>query len=264
MSKVYLGFHFSKGLSLATSMAMMGQPESMILFPPFAQLLLQTYGVQGTFLVLCGLTLHIIPLGLLFCPPSGFSQHTNERKVKGAAVSLEASPGREIKSHVMELLDVKMLTSLTLWILILSFSIIVFVNDSWMTFIVANALVKGYEPFVAVTFSIIAGVTAVIFSALQGVVLHRGITSTRLISAIAAGAGSIALLVNPFLNNYLTMGVSVAIYGMTLAVLNPALVCLTVEMLGKERAGNAYGWMGLVSGIFRIFFGFSTGRSVCI
>ena len=260
MSKVYLGFHFSKGLSLATSMAMMGLPESYIIFPPFAQLLLETYGVQGTLLILCGLTLHIIPLGLLFCPPSGFSQHTNERKVKGSAVSLEASPGREIKSHVTELLDVKMLTSLTVWILILSFSIIAFVCDSWMTFMVANALVKGYEPFVAVTFSVISGITAAIFSVLQGVVLHRGITSTRLISAIAAGIGSAALMLNPLLNNYLTLGASVAVYGVTMAVLNPALICLTVEMLGKERAGNAYGWMGLVSGIFRIFFGFSTGR----
>ncbi|XP_038045211.1 monocarboxylate transporter 11-like isoform X2 [Patiria miniata] len=261
--KITLGIYFNERLTLATSIALMGQPESLIVFSMFAQFLLETFGPRGNLLILGALTMHLVPCAMLLRPRQVSGHRQYPRRCYSAidsTTSMKDSPvSQEPVALIGRLLDVNLLTKLDTWVLILSFTLFSFVNDAWMTFMVSNAISKGFDGYVATSFSLIAGCSAIVTSFLQGVMLSKGVVSNRLLSAVAAGMGSIALLINPVHKAFWSMSISVVLYGITLAVLMTTILCLAIEILGRDRIAGALGWMGLVSGSFRILLGFCTG-----
>ncbi|XP_038066198.1 monocarboxylate transporter 13-like [Patiria miniata] len=262
--KVHLGLYFNERLAFASSIVTMGVPVGLIIFPAFAELLRITYGIRGTLLILSALTMHLVACGALLRPSFGISSQQrggNEgyALITSSETEKQSHPCHILRTHLAGLLDVKLLASVDMWMLIVCYTLASFVNDSWITFMVSNAVSKGFDDYVATTFSITAGCSAVIFSVLQGIIITRGIAGIRPVTAVATAIGSTALFLNPLLTSYSAILVAVVMYGISLAVLNPSFVTLAIETQGRERASKAFGWMGLFSGIFRLLFGFSTG-----
>ncbi|XP_022091035.1 monocarboxylate transporter 13-like [Acanthaster planci] len=262
--KVHLGIYFNERLALASGIVTMGVPIGLMVFPAFAELLRFTYGIQGTLIILGALSSNLIVCGALLRHYPGFRIHKlgsdrGYEPINSSQTTESPNVFAALKAHIADRLDVKLLARLDMRMLIVAYMLFSFVNDSWMTFMVSNAMSKGFEGYVATTFSISAGCSAVIFSVIQGILISSKFAGIRVVSAMATAVGSAALFLDPLLNSYLAMIVAVVMYGITLAVLNPTIVCMAIETQGRERAASAFGWMGLFSGIFRLLFGFSTG-----
>ena len=67
---VLLNYNFERYLSLASGIAVSGQGSGLIVMPIFVNFLFKKYGLQGTFLLLGGVTLQKIIFGALMRPSS--------------------------------------------------------------------------------------------------------------------------------------------------------------------------------------------------
>lgn len=74
---VMLGIYFRKRRSLANGLALAGASIGQFALPPFIEYLLETYGLQGSILLVGGAYFHVVAAASLFRPPSFYAPITD-------------------------------------------------------------------------------------------------------------------------------------------------------------------------------------------
>ena len=277
-----LGQYFDKYYPLAGGVCQASSALGIIVFPPLAQILLDTYGWRNTLLLLGGVCLHMIISGILFRSPSTrmqkFSLLTkndvdDDNESCSDISDLEhntftwmdlppSSSGRAAKYNF----DCLHLTGLHLF-KNLSFLANCVASGSaccafvgWVIYFVPHCLTKGLTPQEASLLASIAG-----FAYLLGSFVYIPIVSKRLISVrgciyISCALVSVTLFADPFSSTFSTVLLSSAGFTFGYSAVYPLLdVCLK-SVVDEDDLLKAFGWRVAIGGVFRILSGFLLGK----
>lgn len=78
LTQAVIGQHFKKHRTTAAGIAFSGGCVGSFLFPVLLEYLLDTFGVQGTFLIISGILMHVIPATLLLRKPKWLKNQKSE------------------------------------------------------------------------------------------------------------------------------------------------------------------------------------------
>lgn len=78
LTQAVIGQHFKKHRTTAAGIAFSGGCVGSFLFPVLLEYLLDTFGVQGTFLIISGILMHVIPATLLLRKPKWLKRQKSE------------------------------------------------------------------------------------------------------------------------------------------------------------------------------------------
>ncbi|XP_077509292.1 monocarboxylate transporter 9-like [Amblyomma americanum] len=92
---VVLAQHFEKRRATAYSVVFTVSAFNTFMFPPLVELLLSTYGLYGTFLVLGAICLHTFPPGIAITSPEWMKPSLNGKKHKAADAGNKCLPPEE-------------------------------------------------------------------------------------------------------------------------------------------------------------------------
>lgn len=82
LPQIVISQYFVKHRSTATGLSFSGCPISAIVFPVILEILLKSYGLQGTFLILAGFFMHTIPAGMLLKKPPWYKDSDDQKPEK--------------------------------------------------------------------------------------------------------------------------------------------------------------------------------------
>lgn len=81
LTQAVIGQHFKKHRTTAAGMAFSGGCVGSFLFPVLLEYLLHNFGVQGTFLIISGILMHVIPATLLLRKPKWLKKQNSEAHI---------------------------------------------------------------------------------------------------------------------------------------------------------------------------------------
>ncbi|XP_038065005.1 monocarboxylate transporter 12-like [Patiria miniata] len=278
LTRSEIGRRFTTNYATAVGIGTSGAAIGMVTAGPFTQLLLDTYGWRGALLILGGLTLHLGVCGALLRPLSTETQmNGNYRSVSPDAdgetqVSSSDVPGTDSSKQTSRLGAFKDALSAQLkhfgfsvcfqvsfWITTVVFTCSRFVSDHWLIYYVSQAEAKGFSPYEAVTFTTAAGVGNIVFKAVFGPVVDRGLLRMRPAMVLMITLGSLSLLITPWVNSYWLMMIDAVVYFGGAGVLVALNDLYTRELLGTDLLACAFAWMELVTAMLSFSLGFLPG-----
>ena len=96
---VMIGHYFSKRRSLANGLALSGASLGQFALPPLLQLLLDTYALKGTLLIIGAMYFNVIACGLLYRPTAFYSQIHKQSQDAPERVELLDKPNGELSDQ---------------------------------------------------------------------------------------------------------------------------------------------------------------------
>lgn len=82
LPQIVISQYFIKHTSTATGLSFSGCPIAAIVFPAVLEIVLQSYGLKGTFLILAGFFMHTIPAGMLLKKPPWYKDTEDQKPEK--------------------------------------------------------------------------------------------------------------------------------------------------------------------------------------
>ena len=272
LTRANLGQHFdNRKFALAAVLARTGSAVSLVTMPPLVQLFINTYGWRGTMLLIGSIGAHLVVCGALLIPRSkGSSISNNDYQL----VSIVRDPSNNDQRRpsicntalnkcclsLGEMLDLSLMKDFNFWIITLIMVVTRITEAAWFIYFVPYTVAKGFTAESAAVMVTAAGCGRLISILLVSVALYKDkVTSTNVIM-VSILLMAISFIINPWLNNgWLVASSAVVVAGTS--VLNYSLCDVLVkEILGSERIASAFGLIGFISGIVRIFAGFIPGR----
>ena len=200
---------------------------------------------------------HLAVLGLLL--------RTSPRNANNGRGEYTALPVEEIdKSLSASLKDtfkVDLFKSLQFWLAAFVFAITTTMLSSWFIFFTANTKdSKGFPLSDISSFVSVFGVAKIIGNIACGLLgkCHPMVyIACMLLSVVIA---SVCYLIDPWMMSYWSIMAYVAVYGLAHSVMYSLQDVIIKDAIGMERLGSAFGWIALISGVFRGLLTFYPGK----
>lgn len=247
---VMIGHYFEKRRALATGLTSCGSGVGTFVFAPLSMSLIDTYGWKGAMMVISGFVLNGLVIGAVFRPI-----HKAERVVKvdkdseqGAARSKEEE-ALESTPKTVKILDLGLLR-----------------NPSFMIFCASSflCLIGFFVPFMylpdfarrhgiskengAFLLSVI-GITNTIGRVICGYVSDKAWMDPLKLYNAALIIGGAATFCCTWLNNYISLVIYAALFGLCIATYVSLSAIILVEFLGLEKLSNSFGFLNMFRGI---------------
>ena len=261
LNKSVLGRHFSDHYTLACGISHTGNAVVLLAFAPMIQLFVDTYGWRGAALLLGGICMHPVASSARVRQSSPCYQPLPDQNCCSSSEDTDASSERALFTRVTKAVDLLLLCEFNFWITFACVSALRVIHDFWMVFYVSHLQAKGISPQVSASLCSFAA-----FGYLVGTVLFAPFIDRRLIQCstgviIASLTASASLVVDPWVNGIPGLAAITFTFGLSLSSLFTLSDVLTKDLLGSDRLSNAFGWIGLLSGFFRLLAGFLPGES---
>ncbi|XP_071803118.1 monocarboxylate transporter 12-like [Asterias amurensis] len=268
LCRVTIAQCFESNYGTANGIAQAGSPLGLIVVAPLVQLFLDIYGWRGAFLLLGGITLHLVVCGALLRQPS-IKKHNQEsyRPVSssehGTCTEHEKPPAKNtLKETVLAVksrFGFSICFRLSFWVITTIFVSNSMVDTFWCIYYVDHVVLKGFTANDAIVLSTVAGVVKLFFKILVGVVVDKKVLKLRPAMAVLAIGCAISLITDPWMKSYGLVLVNVAIYTSFAGALNSLTDVYARELLGTELLASAFSWMELINGVLIFVGGFLPG-----
>ena len=279
-----LGQHFDKYYPLAGGVSQGCCALGIIVFPPFTQVLSDTYGWRNTLLLLGGIYLHMIIGGILLRSPSRMQTfaflwsndidydndpclETNDSEHDTFTwMDLpSAGSGRDAKctNDYMHNTGLHLFKNVSFIANCVAFGSVLGTFVGWVIYFVPHCLTKGLTLHEASLLASIAG-----FASLLGPFVYIPLVSKRLISVrgyiyISCALVSISLFADPFSSTFATVLLSSSCFAFGCSANYPLLDICLKSVVDEVDLSKAFGWRVAVGGVFRILSGFLVGKLSC-
>ncbi|XP_022092948.1 monocarboxylate transporter 12-like [Acanthaster planci] len=273
LSRAMTGRYFTTNYATVNGIATAGDAVGLI-FAPFTQVLLDTYGWRGAMLLLGAISMHLGVCGLLLRPPPPSAEGRDDylpiiSSAKGPSLDDQESAAAEKKSLLRILKDAvqargnlfggAVFRRAAFWIAALVYVGHVFAGTLWLIYFIAYAKSKGFSGYEAVTFTTAAGIGNLVIRILLGLMVDQGWLKLRLAVLISITICGLALLTLPWANSFWLMIGNAVIYDGFFGAKASLVDIYTRELLGAEELVSAFSWMDLLTAIIQITFGFFPG-----
>ncbi|XP_022100047.1 monocarboxylate transporter 12-like isoform X2 [Acanthaster planci] len=271
LTRAMAGRQFTTGYAIATGVGSSGHALGMMFIGPLAQVFLDTYGWRGALLLLGAISLHLCAFAFLLTE----SVKVRDKYVpivsseEEPPISIPEKPNTEKQSqlHVLKaaitagkkLLGCSVCGRAEFWIAFPVFGCDSFATDMWLMYFVAYADTKGFSGHEAVTFTLAGGIGNMVSKIIFGLILGRGLVNVRLSLFVTITSSSLALLTLTWINSYWAMMVNAFLYHGLSGMLTVLSDIYTRELLGTEDLAAAFSWIGVLTAVLVLAFGFFPG-----
>ena len=266
VSIAHMGQYFKKKRAIANGIALSGVGIGNLVLPPIFRLLLDTYGLQGTLLVMSSLSLNVCVAGALLRPVSAYDKKTIARKdckdLQGKGTETEDSIistrngnlfqncSRFIKStcRVYTLLEWSLLKKYSFVLYGISMLFYVAGYPAYFVSIPAYAKQLGYTKVEAAYLVSALGLAELVGRLCVGFLADFQFLSTRLLMTILGALGTVFAILTSFITGLVPLGLISFLFTATVGsmiALNPVLLA---ESLGVCRLPSAMGILGIFMG----------------
>ena len=259
--------------ALANGIGQSGHSIALLVFAPLTQLLLDTYGWRGATLIIGSVFAHLIVCGALMgkegptrseytplADTDADSVRSNgEDKPSSIAKCCGGSSELVKKYQPLKALGWSVLYQPAFWITTIVYICNRLVNDLWVVYFVDHAYMKGISGPEAVIITAAAGVANLIVKVGHGPLVALGWISLRTLLASFIAVAAVCLFVDPFVDTFWPLAVAASVYMGAGGAITSLSDIYTRDLVGTERVKDAFGWMGLLSGVAICGLGFLPG-----
>lgn len=290
---VGVGFYFDKRRALATGITVCGSGAGTFVFAPIIYLLLETYAVRGTFLILSGIYLNCAVLGSLLVPLKPQRRKKLQEAVKlleidAVPITIEKSPifnerkfdpktleqglSNSVKSvketQTVSVAKEQKLSSWAYWSNIFKFSLFrsptfvlicmssFFQSIGWFVpfvYLAAHAVETGVPKEEASFLLSIVGICSMMGRLINGWLSDHPKVSVLLLNNVGLTTSGLLIILCPFFISYELLVFYSVILGLALSCTAVTRPILLGELLGLENVNNAYGFMLVFYGVATLF-----------
>ncbi|XP_038073186.1 monocarboxylate transporter 12-like isoform X2 [Patiria miniata] len=277
LSRAMVGRCFTTNYATAIGIASSGHPLGFVIFAPFIQVLLDTYGWRGALLLLGGFSLHLGVCGALLRSPSTATRisgdyqpvaHSNDDEAESRDSSSDVH-GASKKSWLDSAKDALLITKerfgvsvgrrVAFWLAAAIFLCYRFAGAIWQIFFVAQAQAKGFSAYNAVMFTAAGGLGSIAAKIVFGPLVDRALLKLRHALAIVIVVGSLTFVTVPWMNSYWLMMSNAFLCFGAIGATGALSDLFTRELLGVDLLVTAFSWMQLLSGAILFSVGFFPG-----
>ena len=267
VSTAHMGQYFKKKRAIANGIALSGVGIGNLVLPPIFRLLLDTYGLQGTLLVMASLSLNVCVAGALLRPVSAYNKKTAKQKDRKALQgegtetedpTMSKSIGKLFQNCSESIKSICRVYTLLEWSLLKKYSFVLYGLSmlfyvagypAYFVSIPAYAKQLGYTKVEAAYLVSVLGLAELVGRLCVGFLADFQFLSTPLLMTVLAVLGTVFAILTSFISGLVPLGlisfVSTATAG-SMIVLNPVLLA---ESLGVRKLPSAMGILGIFMGI---------------
>ncbi|XP_022083222.1 monocarboxylate transporter 13-like isoform X2 [Acanthaster planci] len=273
LTRAMVGRFFTTHYTLANGIGHAGHSVALIVFAPLTQLFLDTYGWRGAMLLLGAICTHLVPCGALL--KKGLTTPNHESRQRDYTLladdpSTEDSEERTVRGNKCCLPELRgvcctwafgleVFRKTSFYVTAVLYMSNRLVNDLWVIYFVDHVYAKGLSGQDAVTFTAAAGVSNLIFKIGHGPLVDRGWVSLRAMLAVTTAVAAVCLFTDPWLDSYWTVMANAVCFMGASGTIGALLDVYTKDLLGADNLVSAFSWMGVLSGVVTISFGFLPG-----
>ena len=197
-SYIIIQQHFHKNRSIATAISMFGVSVGQIIGPMLLETLVDHYGWRGAMLLFAGITLHNLPLALLYCR----AKHEMEQK---------ASKG--IKHIILQMIDFSLLTDICFVLFCIGFFLVKFNILGYYQHLPARTVHMGHGSREAAILLTITGICSGTNRLLSGFIANLKCTNRVLMYSMGITIGGLATAILPLTEPFWLTSAICGIYG---------------------------------------------------
>ena len=268
-SIIAVTYYFDKRRSLATGLAVTGSGLGAFAFPPIIAAVIEEYSWKGTLLIFGGICLNMSGSGALYRPLPRYTvdkiQSNNhpksndidmtlsEESSKSSTVAAKTSAKDKFKTELRLLIQSMLDKSLFQDKIFLYFCAANFILYLWISipyvYLYDRAILLEIKEDQAAYLLSIIGIARTVGQVAIGLAGDVKCLSINLLFGIGVAVIGLGTLMVPLCVNYVAMCVYSATFGFFISVTYVFPVMCLVEVVGLNRATNAFGLLQLVQGI---------------
>ena len=239
-------------------------------FPLLMQVFLDTYGWRNSVLLLGAINGHLVICGIVLRPakkPYSSLQNTDgdsATDADNATDDVEKGMNKKtnLTKHGSGLLSPfqKIFTDPIYIIHVFIFCCSAFVYSGWFVYLVPHATSKGLDPYQSATVSMITAVASIIGRVMYPPLVEREIVKIRTLMYTCSTISAVALIVDPWMNNFWSITLSASAYFFGRGVFKSLFFVILKGNLGPERFASGFGWCLAIGGIARAVAGAVVGE----
>lgn len=240
---VIAGFYFNKQRSLASGVAVSGAGVGMLLMPPYTQYLIDTYSLEGAFLLLGATGAQVCVFGLLIRP------HHLERKQPEYTKTTQTNFKRlNICAGCLEHFDI--LKNKQFILFLISTVLWHIGNSIVLIYLPSYFIYKGSSDVEAASIMLAMGVGSILSRILVGfAALDENIGPRILYTGIMGLAGTATCFLSFYTSTVPEKVVYTFIYGLYTGGIYTLFNSILVDLLGVEKLASSFGVTLLACGI---------------
>ncbi|XP_074658123.1 monocarboxylate transporter 12-like [Tubulanus polymorphus] len=248
-SSVVCAFYFEKKQNLAMGLASCGGGVGSFIFPPFLQLLLNTYGWKGSLLLSGALAYNIVVCGVLMIP---YKESTSATEVPVERTSdVDGDVTSSAKDKCCESFHWKIWRNINFLVLFSNNVLVCFGFSIIYVHVAAFSQKIGLDSNSAAWILTTIGAMSMLGKFTLGVLANHPRVSEHLLYILPLGVGGVVTVVLPYFPHTLVSMLAYAILiGLSLSVLGGALLpALLLGYCGKAAISASYGCILMAEGI---------------
>ncbi|XP_078587219.1 monocarboxylate transporter 13-like [Branchiostoma floridae x Branchiostoma japonicum] len=249
-----VGRYFDRRRGLANSMALMGTCVGSFALPPLFQLLINEYGMRGSFIIIAGLELHVCAFSSFFRPIrlKGDSVKRTHAEEEGGNPSEDVHTAS--RTCCCNIIDKSLFRVPAFLVHIGSMMLFTFSFPTLIFFIVPRARSIGIEEYSAAFLLSVNAITDVIGRLSSGLIMsYRPSPLKRLwLAVIPTLFLGVTSLVFPLATTYTLMLVLCVFFGLFSGLYVPTIVTLIPDFVGIAKLPQALGTMLMFNGVMSL------------
>ncbi|XP_022102627.1 monocarboxylate transporter 12-like isoform X2 [Acanthaster planci] len=267
LARANLAQHYDdRQFSLASGIGKTGSAFSLLVLPPLVQLCLDEYGWRGALLVVSAMAANFIVCGALMIPKSRQKEDGQEyQPLPGSRTSQKRSKQgmlAQLKAtcvNITRRFDPILMRENKFWVILLFYVLGRIGKSAWIIYFVPHAVEKGFSMQTATTMATVAGLGYIMGITIASLAMFKEKVTSSVAFLLSLALFGISFIIDPWMNSVWLVSANAVLLMMGNASMWAASDVIMKEVLGAEKMANAYGWIGLFSGMCRPIAGFLPG-----
>ncbi|XP_053402336.1 monocarboxylate transporter 9-like isoform X2 [Mercenaria mercenaria] len=247
---VILSYHFEKCRNLILSFKEVLIGVGIFIASPILLWFLDKFGLNGSFLIVCGMTLHIC-VGGLICAPNSEERKLMKTKCKNQTENNEASFKvflQNVKSSAM--LSLRLFKNGSLILFLLSTLAWNFAFSAFSLYLPRYMLTKGFGNMAVVTVMTVFGLCNTLGRLCAATTVGKGGLDSNILHIGMLGVLSLSAVLFPLYGRWSSAGfVLAALTGVYSGGPNALMTPITISLVGIDKLSSALGLAYFFSGV---------------